>query len=305
MNTDIRLSTSFKGHPKREKIKRLLREDATGYLIDLWLTVAQNRPKGDLSGWDEDDIAIAANWSGESSDFVNALIKCKWLEVDENGTYHCHQWAENQPYATFAPERSNQARKAADARWDKRLNNKEDKNKEDLGECPQQCSEHTDSNARSNAPSPSPSPSPVPDPNPIPSPDPDPAPTPEKSSACKSAASAAAHTDCPDIDFSSQSKEEYKSKNGEILTGDMLTSFNIFWEAYDHKKGKPEAADAWIAIEGIDKIEVIEAAMWAARAREEEKARGQTPMKPANWLINRRYEDEFAESSPYSKDVSY
>ena len=44
MNTDIRISVSFKGHRKRKKLKLYLKDDgATEYLIDLWISVATDR----------------------------------------------------------------------------------------------------------------------------------------------------------------------------------------------------------------------------------------------------------------------
>lgn len=58
MNTDIRLLVSFKGHRKRKRFKMVIGLEATDYLIDLWLTAAEDRPDGILSGWDDTELHL-------------------------------------------------------------------------------------------------------------------------------------------------------------------------------------------------------------------------------------------------------
>jgi len=112
MNTDIRIAISFKNHRKRKKLKLLLGPDSTDYLIDLWLTVAMERPDGDLSGLDDMDIAIMAGWPNDPSTFVGALVNVGWLDVatKSNGGYILHDWLENNPWVSSADERSDKAR---------------------------------------------------------------------------------------------------------------------------------------------------------------------------------------------------
>lgn len=162
MNNDIRLSVSFKGHRKRRKLEMLLGPSAVLCLIDLWISTAQNHPKGNLSGLDDIDISLEAGWQGNPGDFVNALISCGFLD-GESGFYALHDWMDHQSYVVHAPERSAQARKAAEAKWSKMRG---------------ACSKHADSmrgamlnTQNSNAPSPDPipSPDPLPDPPPAPS----------------------------------------------------------------------------------------------------------------------------------------
>ncbi len=112
-------------------------------MIDLWLTAAEDRPEGVLTGWDDTDIALAAGWEGDPLELVKSLIDCGWLDVLEDGTYKLHDWEEHQGWACGAKARSE---KAAKARWEKRL-----------------CSSNAQAmqeDQSSNAPSPSPSPSP-------------------------------------------------------------------------------------------------------------------------------------------------
>jgi len=121
MNKDIRIAVSFKGHRKRKKIERMLGQGATSYLIDLWITVAQDSPEGVLNGWDEEDIASSAGWIEDPLIFVNALITCGFLTRLECGTFQVHDWCDHQGYACKAKERSEQARIAAEARWKTRF----------------------------------------------------------------------------------------------------------------------------------------------------------------------------------------
>lgn len=123
MNTDIRLLISFKGHRKRKKLEMILGPGATGCLIDLWLTVAQDSPEGILHEWGEDDIEIAAGWNGAPNEFVAALIKTKFLDLGKDGNYIIHDWSEHQSWATGAKARSAAAKKAAAARWNQRYDN--------------------------------------------------------------------------------------------------------------------------------------------------------------------------------------
>ena len=84
MNTDIRVSTSFKGHRKRKRLEMIIGDKSDSYLIDLWLTVAMDCPEGVLVGWDEIDIAVAANWPGEPQVIVDAFINSKWLDSSKS-----------------------------------------------------------------------------------------------------------------------------------------------------------------------------------------------------------------------------
>ena len=118
MNTDIRLYVTFKGHRKRRRLRQLLGDNSTDYIIDLWLTVAQDRPEGVLTGWDNADVALAAGWEGDASVFVKALVSAGFLEQD-GGVYSLHGWGEHQPWAVKAKERSEIGRQNAIARWDK------------------------------------------------------------------------------------------------------------------------------------------------------------------------------------------
>jgi hypothetical protein len=102
---------------------------------------------------DAEDISIASGWDGEPQEFVGKLCEIGFLEECEEGIYHIHDWDHHNPFAAFADERSERAREAAKARW----------NKEHAKGMQPACDSHASgktSHQNGNAPSPSPSPTP-------------------------------------------------------------------------------------------------------------------------------------------------
>lgn len=90
-------------------------------------------------------------------------------------------------------------------------------------------------------------------------------------------------------------KEIYLTKKRRILTGKRLESFLRFWEAFDYKTGKAEAADAWLDIPLLtDKLvsQIVTAARQEANRRPGLKKKGYTPKMAQGWLSARRWEDE-------------
>jgi len=146
MNTDIRISVSFRHHRKRLKLRSILGPGSTDFLLDLWISTAMNHPSGFLDGMDEQDIALESGWMDDPKIFVDALIKCSLLDKTDNG-FKLHDWEDHQRYVLGAEERSERARHAANVRYGKPSY---------AHSMPVACSTHT----KCNAPSPSPSPSP-------------------------------------------------------------------------------------------------------------------------------------------------
>lgn len=264
MVSDIRIKTSFRTHRKIKKLRRELGADGVLCLVNLWIGTAENEPSGVLKGWSSQDIEIEVDYKGEEGAFVTALVNFELLDVDESGVYSLHNWDRWQGWCIGAEARSTKASNAAKARWNK-------KNK---------CSEHylidTTSNAtsiqgallnntKSNAPSPSPSPSP----NTITASDDD-----------------GEVNEKPKVDF-------YLSRKKKELTGDVLKTFNQFWDAFDLKKGRAEAADAFIEAYSPEIFPVIlKAARSEAIARETLSRTGKSPKWAQGWLTGRRWEDE-------------
>jgi hypothetical protein len=123
MNNDIRISCSFPEHYKTKKLMAIAGSAAPFSLISLWVYAARNKPDGFLDNMDSFDIEIASNWTGQPNQFFDALVKCKFLTVADEG-YYLHDWEIHQPYASSAEERSAKARFAILARHNRDLHTK-------------------------------------------------------------------------------------------------------------------------------------------------------------------------------------
>jgi hypothetical protein len=159
MTDDIRLKFSFKNHRKRKKLNRLLNlsDSGTDYLINLWISTAENHPNGLLNGMDEIDIALEAGWEGPAEEFVDALLAAGWLEQNHNGSYLLHDWDEHQSYIIHSDRRKLQAKMAAAKRYGNEGLFLALKKRFDAVSMLSANSEDTNSNAPSPSPSPSPS----------------------------------------------------------------------------------------------------------------------------------------------------
>lgn len=94
------------------------------------------------------------------------------------------------------------------------------------------------------------------------------------------------------------------TKRKRKIAGKRLETFNQFWEAFDYKKGKAEAADAWLDIPALTDKEVakiLQAAKFESTNRAQLVSEGRTPKMAQGWITGRRWEDESlftAESKP-------
>ncbi|MCK4788893.1 MAG: hypothetical protein KAV87_34445, partial [Desulfobacteraceae bacterium] len=110
MNSDIRLSTTFFSHRKTKKLKRVLGADGIVALISLWARVAIEKPSGVLAGWDDDDIALEADCSGDPAEFVSLLVNIGFIDKDKDGICSLHNWKKRQGWVANSAERSDKAR---------------------------------------------------------------------------------------------------------------------------------------------------------------------------------------------------
>ena len=160
MNKDFRISVALPTHPKTIMLMRQAGDRAFYSLVRLWAYVAQNKPSGELTDLSTDYIEIAADWQGEPGAFVQALVDLRFLDPIEGG-YRIHDWEEHNGYASAAGMRSEKARKAAKAKWQRA---------DDAQAVPKQCSSNAqadneqclDKNEQCPSPSPTPTPSPKP-----------------------------------------------------------------------------------------------------------------------------------------------
>lgn len=118
MNKDLRLAIGFIDHPKVLKLEARLGFEGIKCLLRLWSFVATNKPTGELTGMDGEDVELSARWTGEPGAFFEAVTsdKCRWIDIVD-GRLVMHDWEEHQGYVVHAPERRARAKRAADRRW--------------------------------------------------------------------------------------------------------------------------------------------------------------------------------------------
>ncbi|MGH8421822.1 MAG: hypothetical protein ACRER3_05610, partial [Pseudomonas fluorescens] len=113
--TDARLSTSLPGHPKTKKLARRLGAAGPLGCIYLFLWTAANRSDGDLSGMTDEDIELAVDWTGDDGAFVATMMDVGFLE-GATCARRVHDWAEHNPWAAGAGDRSQRSKFAAACR---------------------------------------------------------------------------------------------------------------------------------------------------------------------------------------------
>lgn len=109
---DARIHTGFPNHPKTKKLARRLGPQGPLSCLYLFLWSAANRSDGNLTGMTAEDVELAVDWPGDDGAFVAALLAVRFLDGEE-GTYKIHDWAEHNPWAAGAQQRSEKARWAA------------------------------------------------------------------------------------------------------------------------------------------------------------------------------------------------
>lgn len=116
MTDDARIAVGLPTHPKTRKLIRRLGPGAGWSLVCLFLWAAQSRHDGNLAGLSDEDIEIAADWSGDPGVLVACLVAVRFLDGSE-GARTIHDWAEHNPWAAAKGERIASAKAAASVRW--------------------------------------------------------------------------------------------------------------------------------------------------------------------------------------------
>lgn len=99
--------------------------------------------------------------------------------------------------------------------------------------------------------------------------------------------------------------DDWVSKRKRKLVGKRLDAFKRFWLAFDLKRGRAEAIDAWLDIPQLTTAmvdRIVVAAEREALARPDLLRQGRTPKWAQGWLAARRWEDEGVGAN--SDDVS-
>lgn len=85
---------TLKEHPKTKRLARILsipQPAVIGHLHCFWWWALDYAQEGDLSKYDEHDIADAAMWDGDAEQFLSAMVDAGYLD-DEEGVYYIHDW---------------------------------------------------------------------------------------------------------------------------------------------------------------------------------------------------------------------
>lgn len=87
-------------HPKTLRLARRLgvsKHEAIGVIHMLWWWCLDYAPDGDLTGFGDDEIAMATEWPGEPAGLVDALVESRWLDRGADGQpliLLVHDWEE-------------------------------------------------------------------------------------------------------------------------------------------------------------------------------------------------------------------
>jgi len=105
-----------------------------------------------------------------------------------------------------------------------------------------------------------------------------------------------------------QNESYYMTKRKRILRGKELKRFNTFWENFDYKKNKSEAADEWIDIPNLteDLAErIYQSAKSESKLRPDLEISGKTPKMASGWLAARRWEDDYEPTQKFKKSTQW
>ena len=87
----------------------------------------------------------------------------------------------------------------------------------------------------------------------------------------------------------------YLTRKKRKLSGKRLKTFDLFWDSFNYKKGKAEAADSWLDIPVLtDSLvdEIIRTAKIEAENRGKLIEQSKIPKMAQGWLSGKRWEDE-------------
>jgi hypothetical protein len=119
--TWIKSNTSLQNHPKLRRVARSLSissAQAFGHLHFLWFLGVEYADDGSLTRFAIQEVADAAEWPGDPNEFVDALIKAGFLDVEGDHVVF-HDWMDHAGALIEArredAERKRVARKASKA----------------------------------------------------------------------------------------------------------------------------------------------------------------------------------------------
>lgn len=269
----------LRNHPKTKRLARELKISvaaAIGHLHCLWWWATDYAPDGDLTEYEDWEIADAAYYEGKNIDkFKDALIFSGFLDNTEGGRLILHDWndyaGKNLQQRKKARERTQKYRDRQNALPPSRSENETDKTSAESGKAEVTQSEcddnvtHTERIRYENVPVPCAS-------------------TGQDSTGHNNTVHNSAYTP-----LTPQRGEEAEQKNLQEKR------FDEFWAAYPRKQGKGAALKAWQKIHPDAQLHqaIIESVKAHAKNNPQWlKDNGQYIPNPSTWLNQRRWEDE-------------
>lgn len=264
----------LRNHPKTKRLARYLKISvaaAIGHLHCLWWWATDYAPDGDLTEYEDWEIADAAYYDGESIEkFKDALIFSGFLDNTEGGRLILHDWndyaGKNLQQRKKARERTQKYRDKQNALPPSRSENETDKvstESEKADITPSDCDSnvtHTERIQNKNVPAP-----------------------------CASTGQDITVHNSTYPPLTPQRGEEAEQKNLQEKR------FDEFWAAYPRKQGKGAAWKAWQKIH--PDAQLHSAIMKSVKAHAKNnpqwlKDNGQYIPNPSTWLNQKRWEDE-------------
>jgi hypothetical protein len=85
---------SLVSHPKYMRLRKKIGPGAMEALVRLWGFCQLDQRGQCLGTMSCEDIEMICAWGGAPGDLYEALVSCKWLDVNEDGTVEAHDWDE-------------------------------------------------------------------------------------------------------------------------------------------------------------------------------------------------------------------
>lgn len=114
----FRLDSGYFSNLKIRKLRHRLGDTAVLAHIQLFAYAAEHCPSGALSGMTEEDVEIAAGWSGQAGTFGSTLIELRLIDRSpDDQSLTLHDWSEHNQWVCGSPGRAENARFQNHKKW--------------------------------------------------------------------------------------------------------------------------------------------------------------------------------------------
>lgn len=110
----IKMKMAGLNHPKTIRLQarlNLAKWEAVGILDTLFNFTAQYCPDGFIGKWKNEEIAVFLDYKSDCDELFKALVESEYLDFDDNGLLHVHDWEDHKP--RYVKDREAKANKRA------------------------------------------------------------------------------------------------------------------------------------------------------------------------------------------------